>query len=501
MAKSTEELAMKNRNVTFTVILLALISLGLPSAPKSFGVLPPPDGAYPNFNTAEGQNALFSLTAGVANTAVGWFSLFHNTDGIFNTGVGAGTLLFNVGNQNTSEGIQNTAIGTAALLNNTSGTSNCANGAFALFSNTTGDGNTANGAFALQNNMTGGSNTAVGLGALLFNTEGNFNTAIGDNALVFNTTGSANSANGAFALHDNTIGDSNTAVGFEALFNNTQGSANTAIGSGALQGNEAVNFNVAVGSEALHLNATGDRCTAIGTRALRNQALGTANIALGVDAGSNLTNGDDNIYIGSIGPASPGIESNTIRIGKGFEQRTFIAGINGATIGAGSAVQIDAHGQLGTILSSRRFKKEIKPMGEASEAIFVLKPVAFQYKTDNTDTPQFGLIAEEVAEVNPDLIVRNQSGEPLTVRYDAVNAMLLNEFLREHKKVEEQAREIREQKAAINRLGEKVETVIARIGEHGFKTKRMNEQTETNRFAERRMRRGGPMPNIASNDQ
>jgi hypothetical protein len=475
-----------------------LVCLARP--PMLRAVVPPPDGGYPGFNTAEGQKALFSLTTGVGNAAVGWFSLFSNTDGSFNTGMGAGTLLFNVSNQNTAEGIQNTAVGTAALLNNTTGTSNSANGAFALFSNTTGDGNTANGGFALQNNTTGGLNTAVGLGALLFNTQGNFNTAIGDNALVFNTTGSANTAEGALALHDNTIGESNTAVGFEALFNNTQGSSNTAIGSGALQGNEAVNFNVAVGSEALHLNATGDRCTAVGTRALRNQNLGAANIALGVDAGSNLTNGDDNIYIGSPGPASAGIESNTIRIGKGFEQRTFIAGINGTTIGAASPVQIDANGQLGTILSSRRFKKEIQPIGGESEAILRCQPVTFQYKTDNTNTPQFGLIAEEVAELNPDLVVRDKSGELLTVRYDAVNAMLLNEFLKEHKKVEELAREIRKQKTVVNTLGKTVETVIARIEEQDLRVRRVNEQIEMNQFATRQIRGGGTKPQIMSND-
>jgi Chaperone of endosialidase len=453
---------MKNRNLAFTAILLTLCALGVP-APRTFAIVPPPDGGYPNFNTAEGEKALFGLTTGVANTAVGWFSLLHNSDGIFNTAVGAGTLLSNVGNQNTGEGIQNTAIGTAALLNNTTGTSNCANGTFALFSNSTGDGNTANGAFALQNNTIGASNTAVGLGALLFNTEGDFNTGIGTNALVFNTTGSGNSANGTFALHNNSVGDSNTAIGFEALFNNTQGSANTAIGSGALQANEAVNFNVAIGSEALHLSVTGDRCTAVGTRALRNQGLGTANIALGVDAGSNLTNGDDNIYIGSIGPASPGIESNTIRIGKGLEQKTFVAGINGATIGAASAVQIDANGQLGTILSSRRFKKAINPIGKASEAILRFQPVTFQYKTDNTNTPQFGLIAEEVADVNPDLVVRDKNGQLLTVRYDAVNAMLLNEFLKEHYKLEDLEATVSYQQRQINALLTKSQRVNALI--------------------------------------
>ena len=482
---------MKNWSTKFTKLFFALCYFAF--FPELKAVLPPPDGGYPGGNTAEGTSALASLGSGTFNTAVGFLSLRSNTDSSFNTAIGAGALLANAA-------FNNTATGAAALLSNTTGTSNSANGVFALFSNTTGDSNTANGAFALQNNTTGESNTAVGLGALLFNNEGDFNTAIGVNALVLNTIGSGNSANGMFALHSNTIGDSNTAVGFEALFNNTDGSSNTAVGSGALQGNNAVSFNVAVGSEALHLNATGDRCTAVGTRALRNQDSGTANIALGVDAGANLTHGNDNIYIGSIGPGSPGLESNTIRIGKGFEQKTFIAGINGATIGPASAVQINANGQLGTILSSRRFKKEIQPMGGASEAILQFQPVTFQYKTDTTNTAHFGLIAEEVAEVNPDLVVRDQNGELLTVRYDAVNAMLLNEFLKEHKKVEEQACEIRAQKAAINKLGKTVETAIARIEKDELKIRRVNEQIEMNQFATRRIRRDGPRPHVVSND-
>jgi hypothetical protein len=364
------------------------------AGPKAKAVSPAPDGGYPGGNTAEGQTALLSLTTGGFNTAVGWLSLRSNTTGSFNTASGAGTLVLN-----TADG--NTAFGTAALLFNTTGNANTANGAFALYSNTTGVYNTATGNGALSSNTTGSFNTAIGLSALLSNTTGGVNTATGQFALLFNTTGNANTATGDSALYSNTIGHNNTATGDDALSNNATG-----------------NFNTAVGNLAL-LNSTG-----------------TGNIALGYNAGSNLTSGDNNIYLGSLGVAT---ESNTIRIGtSGTQDRAFIRGIRGVTTGNNDAIPvlIDTAGQLGTTSSSRRFKKEIKPMDSASEAILALKPVTFHYKSDTKDTPQFGLIAEEVAEVNPDLVVRDENGEIYTVRYDAVNAMLLNEFLREHRKVE-----------------------------------------------------------------
>ncbi len=242
------------------------------------------------------------------------------------------------------------------------------------------------------------------------------NTASGVSALSQNTTGSANTANGLFALFSNTTGFSNTASGQQALFGNTTGNSNTASGVNALYGKR-----------------TGVNNTANGLFALLGNT-GSSNIALGAYAGAKLTTGDNNIDIGHLGIAG---ESDTIRIGI-LQTRTFIAGIRGVTTRIGNIVPvlIDAAGQLGTVSSSRRFKNEIKPMDQTSESILALKPVTFHYKSDATSTPQFGLIAEEVAKVNPDLVVRDADGEIYTVRYDAVNAMLLNEFLKEHQKVE-----------------------------------------------------------------
>src|SRR5947207_1098075 len=254
----------------------------------------------------------------------------------------------------------------------------------------------------------------------------NNNTAEGFNALFSLTTGYNNTANGASALYCNTTGFCNTATGFSALYSNTTGYHNTANGY-----------------YALYSNTTGGSNTAEGYQALQNNT-GSDNIGLGVNAGLNLTTGSQNIDIGNSGVAA---EANTMRIGRAANQtRAFIAGIRGVTTANANAVPvvIDSAGQLGTMSSSKRFKKEIKPMDQTSEAILSLKPVTFHYKSDSTGTAQFGLIAEEVAKVNPDLVVRDENGEIYSVRYEAVNAMLLNEFLKEH-------REVQEQKATIAR--------------------------------------------------
>jgi Chaperone of endosialidase len=182
---------------------------------------------------------------------------------------------------------------------------------------------------------------------------------------------------------------------------------------------------------------------------------------LGTNAGVNLTTGEFNIDIGNEGVAD---EGNTIRIGTvGTHAATFIAGISGTAV-VGDPVVVDANGQLGTAASSARFKKEIRPMDNASETILALKPVRFQYKSDSKGTPQFGLIAEEVAKVNPDLVVRDRDGEIYSVRYEAVNAMLLNEFLKEHRTVQEQQKEmdalrteLKEQRVLIQAVNDKVE--------------------------------------------
>ena len=259
------------------------------------------------------------------------------------------------------------------------------------------------------------------------------NTAVGENALQSLTTGTNNTALGYRALHDNTVGLSNTAVGSLALRNNRGGDRNTATGLGALFDNEFGNDNTANGFRALVHN-TANANTAIGSRALENNNGGHDNIALGYRAGANFSPGSNNIYIGNVGLTG---EDGTIRIGDASQAKTHIAGIAASSV-TGAPVSVSADGQLGTMPSSQRFKDEIKPMDDASEAIFALEPVTFRYKKnlDPDGIRQFGLVAEELAKVNPDLVVRDADGKPYTVRYDAVNAMLLNEFLKEHRKVE-----------------------------------------------------------------
>jgi hypothetical protein len=279
----------------------------------------------------------------------------------------------------------------------------------------------------------------------------NFNTAEGDNALFSLTTGSNNTATGEGALFDNTTGNNNTANGLGALFSNTTGFSNTADGVNALFSNTTGSFNTANGGAALLNNTTGSNNTAEGFQALESST-GSNNIALGSNAGINLTTGSNNIDIGARGVAG---ESNTIRIGTlGVQKTTYMRGISGATVASGVTVIIDTNGHLGTTTSSERFKEAIKPMDKASEAILSLKPVTFRYKheLDPDGIPQFGLIAEQVEKVNPDLVARDADGKVYTVRYEAVNAMLLNEFLKEHRKVEQQEATIAKQQKQIEAL-------------------------------------------------
>jgi Chaperone of endosialidase len=423
---------MKDRNHIFATTLAGVACFAL--LPMAQAVVPAPDGGYSGGNTAEGQNALLGLTGGIYNTGVGIFSLLSLSTGKFNTGVGAGTLLANTADQNT-------ATGAGALLSNSTGEGNTANGAFSLFGNTIGNQNTATGISALQGNIGGENNTAIGTAALFSNTAGNSNTALGAGALFSN------------------IADDNTATGFQALFSNTTGFFNTASGEGALAENTQGSGNTALGYFALHNNTTGG-----------------GNIAIGVGSGTNLSAGNNNIYIGNVGAVS---DSNTTRIGFAkTTQKAFIDGIRGVTTGFNDAVNvvIDSAGQLGTISSSRRFKKEIRPMANASEAILGLKPVTFHYKSDARGTPQFGLIAEEVAAVDPDLVVRDQDGEIYTVRYDAVNAMLLNEFLKEHNAFLEEQRKVQEQAATIARLEKEIQTVVAHAKEQDAQIQKVSAQ-------------------------
>jgi hypothetical protein len=378
---------------TLSLVVFALLTYFAPTLGVE-AVVPPPDGGYPNFTTAEGQKALFSLTTGAANTAVGWSALLTNAAGNFNTATGAGSLLFN----------------------------------------------------------TADDNTAFGAAALLFNTTGMDNTAVGAAALSNNTLGQDNTGTGAFALLLNTTGNFNTANGFDALFSNTEGQFNTADGSGALDHNTTGDENTAIGASTLQSNIDGDNNTAIGSSALSNNTTGARNVALGVGAGVNVTTANNVICIGS----------NNVS-GANVSDTCFIGNIRGVTTQNANAIPvlIDPAGQLGTMSSSRRFKKGIKPMENASEAILGLKPVTFEYKSDKTDTPQFGLIAEEVAEVNPDLVVRDEKGEIYSVRYDAVNAMLLNEFLKEHCTVQELKSNAAKQEAIIAQQQKQIEALTS----------------------------------------
>ena len=304
--------------------------------------------------------------------------------------------------------------------------------------------NTALGIDALVNNTTGGDNTAIGFKALENNTTGILNTAIGTTALELNTSGGANTATGYQALIDNTTGFSNTATGAAAL-EHTTGSSNTATGAGALQG-----------------NTTGNNNTAIGVDALLANTIGINNIALGNAAGFNLTTGNNNIDIGNAGVAA---ESKTIRIGTAATHRKiFIAGISGSTVASGVGVIVGPNGQLGTVVSSERFKEAIEPMDKASEAILDLKPVTFRYKRelDPDGIPQFGLVAEDVEKVNPDLVARDEQGKSYTVRYEAVNAMLLNEFLKEHRTVQDLKGTVAQQQKQIEALTAGLQKVGAR---------------------------------------
>ena len=310
---------------------------------------------------------------------------------------------------------------------------NTAEGQAALLSLTTGGFNTAVGFLSLRSDTTGPYNTAVGAGALLANTA-DLNTATGAGSLLSNTTGSDNTANGGLALFSNITGYSNTATGAFALFSNTGGHQNTALGVGAL-------FN----------NISGNGNTAAGINALLNNTTGNGNTVLGVAAGGGITTANNVICIGTDG--------------NNVDNSCFIGNIFGSTSVNGVGVLVNSNGRLGTMTSSRRFKEEIKPMDQASEALFALKPVTFRYKKeiDRQRIPQFGLVAEDVEKVDPDLVARDEKGKPYSVRYDQVNAMLLNEFLKAHGKMEEQQRQIQALTVQLKEQAAQIQKVSARL--------------------------------------
>jgi hypothetical protein len=320
---------------------------------------------------------------------------------------------------------------------------NTAEGEDALFNLSFGQGasgNTAMGYHALHDNTTGFAHTAIGSQALANLSGGTGCTAIGWHALYNDTFGGNNTAVGADALQNNSTGVFNVAIGFNALLLNSTGTDNIAAGVATLSLNTTGSGNDAYGTAALNENSTGSENVAIGGHALAQNPTGNNNIALGSGAGYNLLRGSFNIYIGNSGGRN---DSSTIRIG-GSQRTTYIAGISGATVPTGVPVIVDADGHLGTTTSSARFKDSIKPMDKASEAILALKPVTFHYKheLDPKGISQFGLVAEDVEKVNPDLVARDEQGKPFTVRYEAVNAMLLNEFLKARRQIDAQQKQI-----------------------------------------------------------
>jgi hypothetical protein len=417
--------------------IAALMTIGL-----SAHATQPPDTVTSdvNYNTAMGTNALLSLTDGSQNTAAGFGALEFNTDGTGNTALGTVAL-----EENTT-GSQNTAFGNETLSFNSTGNNNTAVGAGALYSSTTGSNNTAVGYYAFRSNTTGNFTTAVGSGALTSNTTGNDNTAIGYNSLDYNSTGSENSSFGRGALRFNTTGSSLTAAGYAALFSNTLGSANTAFGY-----------------QALYTNTTG-----------------ASNIAVGDQAGFNLTTGSNNIDIGAQGSAG---DDGKIVIGvQGLQSSTYIAGISNVPV-AGTAVFVTSSGQLGVLASSERYKTQVVPMGTSTQAMKRLRPVSFRLKSDPNGALQYGLIAEEVAAVYPELVVRDQAGAIQGLRYDELAPMLLNEMQQQQRindsqseriealtaQAERQTREIAELKqlvtdmrAGLSKLQAKDELLAAR---------------------------------------
>jgi len=427
----------------FVLIPLALACFEL--VQNTQAVSPPPDGGYPGLNTAEGDNALLQLTSGINNTAVGGLALRDTTTGSYNVAVGSGALRSN------TTGAYNMAIGAEALRANNANF-NLAIGFRVGFMNTTGTHLTGIGANALFSNTTAGFNTAVGTGALRENTTTEFNVAVGDGALA--------------AFNGTTFTDG----------------ANTALGSLALNALTSGQENVVVGRRALETITSGSNNVVMGWRSGDNLTTGNGNTFIGNQAGVNEgPNVDNVICLGNLG--------DTQAAGQVTPNRCFIGNIVNVTTGGPApsvAVVIDQDGQLGTVASSRQFKKDIKPIDQASEAILKLKPVTFHYKDRDVKrdlTPQFGLIAEDVEQVNRDLVVYGKDGKLWTVRYDAVNVMLLNEFLKEHKKVEEQQASIADLKSTVALQQKEMQVLTAQLKEQAAQIQNVSAQLEASKPA------------------
>jgi hypothetical protein len=416
------------------LLLISLAFTFLALAPALRAVTPPPGGGYPGFNTALGDNALKvnDNTQGQFNTAIGFNALQANTTGDHNTAFGLNTLLFN----------------------------------------TTGTGNMGVGGGCLRNNTTGGNNTSVGYQAMSANNTGSSNTAIGFHALNANTTGIRHVAIGYEALASNTTGtNASNAVGYRALFANTTG-----------------NFNNAFGWQALAAVTTGDGNTAMGDVAGFSITTGDNNTSLGADAGSSLTTGSGNVCIGQGVFGEAGVNDSTYIRNVWFTSQPFLAGTN-------DVVTVRADGRLGFAQnlapSSRRYKHDIKPMDQSSEVLFRLKPVTFRYNKDfdPAERPRWGLVAEDVQEVNPDLIVRNREGKVDSVLWEAVYAMMLNEFLKEHSTVEQLKSTVARQEAIIAQQQKGMEVLTAQLKEQAAQIQKVSARLDVSK----------PAPKVAAN--
>jgi hypothetical protein len=415
------------------------------------------DGCFYS-NTYQGVDALPYETIGGNNTALGYLALNAWPDSfVANTAVGAWAL----------------APGSSSILR---------------------DENTAVGVMAMQYSGSAGhaagahQDTAVGVGALTVSSGSYLNTAVGAYALNYDY----------FDFFSAQFGVENTAIGAYAIsgLDGSFGSFSTAIGASALPGADAL-YNTADGYHALYNDSLGGNNLAEGNLALSNNTAGGSNIAVGDSAGINLTTGSNNIEIGNKGVAG---EANTIRLGKkGTQTATYIAGVRGTTVAGGVGVLVGSNGRLGTINSSTRYKENIQPMGKASEAILLLQPVMFRYKheLDPESIPQFGLVAEQVEKVNPDLVARDDQGKAYTVRYEAVNAMLLNEFIKRHRQGEEQGTEINQLASSDTK---QTELLCAHEKEITTLTQIMKEEAEQIQKVSDQLTLSRPAPRVVINN-
>ena len=458
---------MKTQKLAGAIALSGLSATSLYAAqpPNASSVLS--DGFY---NTAIGPVALSHITppnkqcvpyalnpnsaymSGCGNTASGFAALAQNTTGYSNTADGAGALFAD------TVGYYKTAVGTLSMFRNTSGKGNAAVGALALFSNTTGGYNLAAGSYALLDNTVGNNNTAAGISTLYFNTSGSNNTASGINALTRNTIGNYNTGAGAYSLYANTTGTGNVGIGAGALYNSynaagaTSSNYNVAVGYLALFHNttpDAAGNNTAVGYYSLYNNAAVNN-SAFGSGALNQTTTGNGNTAVGTNAGLNLTSGSYNTYIGYNTPGIAATDNYVTQIGvftaplggpTPFTPTTYIAGVSTSVI-TGAAVYVTASGQLGVLASAERYKTDIASLGPTTDRLAQLRPVSFHLKSEPNGTVQYGLIAEEVNKVYPELVIRDKEGNIQGVRYDELAPMLLNEMQKERTTIAAQATEI-----------------------------------------------------------